>query len=262
MRLSTVVVLAGCGRFGFGEVPSNEDDAADPDAAVVTLECDPNPGPDTVALFGFDADLTMDASQQQVATPVGAVATGSSTRCGSGSIELAGGHVRVADSPGFDLDEGSVELFFRAPTPALDQAILSRDANGTTLHGHFTIGLSVEGRLWVRIQRMGDLAMFRCTGPIPADQWMHVGVSFGPPGLRLWLDHVEQTGRFVDLFGSTQDCSLPHTFGIAGNDNVLAIGGSLVLAADADPAPTPVSPFGGSVDHLHVRSTWRDFSRF
>jgi hypothetical protein len=264
VRLAVLLLCGACGRFGFGASEAAPDAVPGPDARVA--DCDPEVGADSVALFSFDDGLGTDATQQHAGQIVGAVTPGE-PRCGTSAVDLAGGHIRIADSPAFDLNEGSIELFFRTPTPALDrlQGIVSRDANGTTFDGHLTIGLATNGQLWLRIQRMlNDLSVFRCSNaPLPVDSWVHIGASFGPPGLRLWIDHVEQTGGTIEIFDSIHDCSLPHTFGIDGNNNALVLGGLLIVAPEGDPAPEPTDLLdNGSLDHVHLRSTWRDFSVF
>jgi hypothetical protein len=35
-----------------------------------------------------------------------------------------------------------------------------------------------------------------------------------------------------------------------------------MVAVDADPNPIPDTVFQGTIDHVHLRSTWRDFSSF
>jgi hypothetical protein len=271
VRPAVLVLLAGCGRFGFGELADQPDTPRpDPDATLdgrqVTAECDPQVGGDTVALYDFDGTFETDQSAQHSGTVIGEIVPGPSTRCGAQSGQLNGGHIVIADSPAFDLTEGSVELFVRSPDPSLGrlQGILSRDADGTAFDGHFTIGLSPDGRLFARMQRhQNDLSVFRCSGVLPADQWIHVGVSFGPPGFRLWIDHVEASGGTVTLLEVLQDCSVPHTFGIDGNNNALVIGASLMGSVEGASDPVAEVPLdGGSIDHLHLRSTWRDFSVF
>jgi hypothetical protein len=155
----------------------------------------------------------------------------------------------------------------RTPTPVTGeiQGILSRDAVGTDFGGHISVALGPTGAVWVRMQQIaGGLSVFRCgAAPLPVDQWVHLGISFGPPeGFRLWLDHQPATGTSV-LFepgGSIEDCTVAHGLGIAGNDNTLAFGGLLFLAPNSDPAPAIARPFtNGQIDQVHIHSTAHDF---
>jgi len=265
MRAAWVVVLAGCGRLGFGaaELPPDADVPDAPDGR--TVECDPEVSADTVALYSFEGDVGTDASGGHSGAQIGTV-TSDGGRCGSHGAKFGGGFIRIPDSPAFDLPEGSVELF--AQIARIDvgrsQGLISRDALNTDFNGHFTLALTEDGHLFVRLQRIGNLSVYRCTKePVPTNQWIHIGISFGPPGLQMWLDHVEVTGTELTVFGGDApvSCTEPHAFGIDGNDQVLAIGGLMVDSANGDPVAEAGDVLdGGLIDHVHLRSTWRDFS--
>jgi hypothetical protein len=104
--------------------------------------------------------------------------------------------------------------------------------------------------------------VFRCSDPIPADRWVHLGVSFGGTGgFRMWIDHVEATVASAMFTSTLVDCTAPHTFGIAGNSNALILGALNLTAGNSDPDPLVLDHLiDGALDQVRVRSTWRDFS--
>ncbi|MEO8705206.1 MAG: LamG-like jellyroll fold domain-containing protein, partial [Kofleriaceae bacterium] len=252
-----LLVLTGCGRLGFETVGTETSDAS-VDAVPFDV-CAATPVADTVALYTFEGSTVTDATGAHSGTKVGDVDQAAG-RCGTDAIGFpAGTHVRVPDSPAFDLAAGSIELFVQTATPAVGdiQGILSRDAVGTDFDGHLSMALGPTGQLWVRMQRTANVTVFRCTaGSIPANQWVHVGVSFGSAGFRLWLDHTQATGTTTEFDGGQVDCTTPHPFGIDGNDNTLVLGALDFTDANADPEPGTVRPFtGGQIDQVHLHST-------
>ena len=258
MRAQYLVLIAGCGRFGFGEAPAGD---GMPDGPRDV--CDATPGADSVALYTFEGGSVADATGAHPGIAEGTLGVVAG-RCGATAIEFSSSYVRVPDSPAFDLEAGAIELFVRTSTPAAgtEQGILSRDANGTDFDGHLSIGLAKNGQLWVRLQRMlGNLSVFRCSEPLPADQWVHVGVSFGgADGFGLWIDHVRSTTTTAMVTNSMVDCTTPHPYGIAGNDNTLVLGVLDFTAVNSDPNPVVVEPFtGGQLDQIHIHSQPKDF---
>lgn len=267
--------LAACGRVGFdalagGDPPSGDAvtpdaasaDAASPDANVDP--CDPSPGPDTVALYTFDAaDLGADATGRHPGASRGGVtAVAGGAACGTGALAgMDNAWVVVAPSPDFELAVGSLELYVRTPTPALgvEQGILSRDAGGRDADGHVYVGLADNGQLFVRLQTR-DGEAHRCTEPLPADRWVHVGVNFGGT-FALWVDHVLATAPTVMLNGSLHDCMVPHASGTVGNANALVLGAGAIFSGNDDPDPTPTGRYfpGGLLDQVHLRSAPHDF---
>jgi Concanavalin A-like lectin/glucanases superfamily len=259
--LSLLMLMAGCGRLGFGATQSEPD--AGVDAAEVSDPCDPRVNDDTVALYAFDASLVGDSTTLHDAINRGATPS-TAPRCGSGAAQFAnGGYLRVADSPAFDLPVGSVELFVRTPDPSVGdlQGILSRDAVGTDFDGHFLIAFAASGQLFARIQHTPATHVFRCTvAPVSEGTWHHVGISFGAPGFRMWVDGALVTGTSLVYDNATVSCEAPHAFGIDGNDNALIIGALNYLAADNAPEPTVAAPLTGEVDQIRIRDVWRDFT--
>lgn len=265
------LVLAGCGRFGFGEVDAPRTDAgADAevdagDGATAVTACDAVDEPDLVALYSFESGLGDELTGRHPAMPRGGVVAAAG-RCGAYSAAFpAGAYLLVPDAPAFDLATGSIELYVRTPDPsrAENQALISRDANGLASEGHLAILLSTSGQLVARLQR-GGASYYRCHTELPADTWVHIGVSWGgaaTEGFRLWVDHAQASLPSTMLDGAPITCTdAPPAGGIAGNGNTLVIGGSNVHAGDGSQEPV-VDQFlvDGQLDQVRLRSSWRDF---
>ncbi len=260
--LLSILLVTGCGRLGFDGEPPVDGTIDAPDV------CDPAPTSDVVAMFAFDAqDLVADTTQQHPGRIRGAVTSLAGARCGDAAATFADlSYVLLPASPAFDLSEGSIELFVRTPTPARGQlqGIVSRDANGTDFNGHLAIALNADGRVVTRLQRIGPVQAYRCSDPIPADRWVHVGVSFGGTGgFRMWVDHIEVTATQA-VFTTAPvpvDCTAPHPYGIEGNANALVLGALNLTAVNGDPDPVVLDHLvGGALDQVRLRSTWVDFS--
>jgi hypothetical protein len=94
---------------------------------------------------------------------------------------------------------------------------------------------------------------------------VHVGFSFGgtpQQGLQAWVDGVPAATASILVDASAVDCTLVTQVGIAGNDNALVIGASNArnsLEGDVDPSTSQY--LAGELDQIHVRASWRDFSR-
>lgn len=253
--------LAGCGRWGFADQP----DATPPDAAI-DLACDVRTPAGTVALFTFDGEAPLadgtgvhDGWIRGDAAPIAG-------RCGAAlGMAAIGDYAGIPDSPAFDLDAGAVSLYARIDALGVRHGLLSRDANGTDTPGHMSLGTTLAGHVWVRMQLPGDQYFFRCSdAPITPGQWFHIGVSFGPPGMSLWIDRQPQRALAeLDVWddGSLNSCVTPHTGGIAGNANVWVIGALIYTAIDGSPDPVPVEYLaGGAVDHVRITDAWTDFA--
>lgn len=119
---------------------------------------------------------------------------------GAGDIEPY-----IPDAPAFDLDAGTVALWLRSNEPGLngDRGLVSRDAIGQNLNGHWTVELR-NGRPYARLQNTTDVVELSLDRQIPADTWGDGGLS---PGLLRTL--VAVTVEFEGI-PSAQICHL-HT---------------------------------------------------
>ena len=254
-----MLALSACGRLGF-EARTEPDGDADLeiDAAETEPACSPDVDADTVALYLLDDPPTADAT----GTHSGAVrmtVAADAPRCGSASARFDTGYILVPDHPDFDLATGSIEMFVRlAVLGNANQTFVARDALGTG-DGHFIVLVSSAGHLITRLQR-GGTSFYRCAD-FPLNAWVHVGVSFGAPGFRMWIDGVPAAKATATIDGSAVDCTAEVIGGIDGNNNVLLIGASnALLGNEGDPDPA-VDQYvlGGKIDHVRLRRTWRDF---
>lgn len=197
-----------------------------------------------IARYLFDGNLS-DATGQHAAAAVGDGLTyvpgaiGQAVRIPDNGAT----HIRIADSPAFDLTSGKLELRFRfgANAPAGDLGLASRDANGSTTDGHFSVRLGHDRRVVVRIQRMSQptVQAYRCTAqPVAPDAWHRVELSFGPAGLKLTVDGALADGAsWTDAGGTATSCTAAWDRGIAGNDNPLILGALTVTSVDGTGAP-------------------------
>lgn len=131
------------------------------------------------------------------------------------------------------LPEGTITFWFIDTTKVLDTAILSKDANGLGDGGHLTIGTKpgasiTVGSFYVRLQSETQSHQLN-TGLIVAGVAYHVAFSFGPGGMKLYLN-----GQLVD--------QNDYTGGLEGNLEPLVLGASTAWS-------TP-----GSIDPL--RNFW------
>lgn len=265
LHLATGLLVAStaCGRVAFDVVA--DADSSDDDAADLIGECIANVDGDTVALYTFDGALGADSSGNHPGT-VRMNVTQTPGRCGSGAARFDTGYILVPDSPELDLATGSIELFAHLSTtvPPQNEALITRDADGSAVDGHFTILVTPGNELISRLQ-IGGLNYYRCAAGFPRGRWVHIGLSFGgsaQQGYRLWLDHAEAVESAATLAGSAIDCTGTTTAGIAGTDNTLVIGGSNARSTPEGTTDPTIDQYvlGGELDHIHIRSSWRAFS--
>ena len=255
--VAAVSGLAGCGRIGFESGDDGTVDASGPCSTV---------GADTVALYRFEAGGVTDETGEHngMVELLHSIVPGP---CGGALMLDPDHHAIVPDSTEFDLPTGSIELRIQIEdmTTALSRIVLSRDAAGTSMDGHMSIGVSPGGNVFVRMQHTPTIIDYRCSAPVSTQTWMHIGVSFGgdpaTEGLQLWVDHeVAAGGAFVEG-GSSWDCTVPHDWGMEGNNNALVIGAANWDATEGETDPF-ISAYAHNIviDEIHIRSTWRNFA--
>ena len=124
--------------------------------------------------------------------------------------------VEIPHSADYALDEGSVQLWFRADNLSGRQGLISKDATGTGEPGHLDIKLQGDD---IRVRLQGDPgANFKINNVVSADTWHQITVTWGADGVHLYLDGAE-----IGSHG--------YTGGIAGNTEPWALGGSLTNSA-------------------------------
>jgi hypothetical protein len=182
------------------------------------------------------------------------------------SFGANGQYIVIGDSPSWDVDVGSIDLWLRLPAELSGHVgVLSRDLDGRDQPGHLSLFVDNLGRAIVRIQpQRADLdnssdAVSCSAGFLPRETWVHLGVNFGSPAVELYVE-----GRLEQWTGThaiTGDwlCGQPGAYGIAGNDLPWAIGRTPFQSRSAlELLEYPA--MGCAIDHLRISSQRRDFS--
>jgi hypothetical protein len=255
-----LAVSAGCGRVGYEPI---EDTAGS--------SCQ---GPDegTVALYPFDSD----GGTSRITDAVGAnhgvsndplATTAGPAGCGDALSFPAPTPIVIADDPDWQLFEGSLDLWIRQEAPATQSmGLVTRDALGTELPGHFSLMLDGGDRVFVRIQDLEvdsvPHTLICANQPLDIGRWTRVGVNFGPPRNELWIDGQPQAGTGSVRFGATNthDCGPVATGGIAGNNNPWVVGASSHGSEEGESEALLAPLTGVSLDHLRISSIRRDYS--
>jgi hypothetical protein len=150
-------------------------------------------------------------------------------------------YVAVAHDEGFELAEGTVQLWFETDQSCGRQGLLAKDACGYGDGGHLSISL-VNGRIEVRLQSEGK-SYYICTDRlVHKGTWYHLAFSFGPEGMKLYLD-----GELVGVNA--------YTGGLAGNREPIVIGGTNWVNRNdgGDLGKQKISyPFNGHIDEVAI----------
>ncbi|MDX1432308.1 MAG: Ig-like domain-containing protein [Gammaproteobacteria bacterium] len=146
----------------------------------------------------------------------------------------------VAHDPVFQVDDGTVMLWFNTDRSSGRQTLFSKDHSGFLEGGHLNIAL-VNSTIEVRLQ--SDDASFFVNGKAGAfrtNTWHHLAFSFGAGGMKLYLD-----GNLLDAD--------PYTGGISDNEEAIVIGGSNRGNSNDSGIPAQVQisePFDGHIDEV------------
>ncbi|MDP6443826.1 MAG: LamG domain-containing protein [Pirellulaceae bacterium] len=165
----------------------------------------------------------------------------SSTDAASG-FDGQSGYIRAPHSDALLLEAGAVSLWVKPRRLDRVQGLLSKDATGFGEGGHLTLSLN-KSRVNARLQDKSR--SFEIEGPaIPAGRWSHVGLTFGPAGMRLFVD-----GKLA--------AENSHRGGLAKRDEKWANREPLVLAASEMTSQSnnhqPLTDFfAGSLDDVAI----------
>jgi hypothetical protein len=253
---TAVLVLAGC-PGGLGNLPPEEDGWpwSYPDGGEVVSQgttseaCAASADGDTIALYTFDADqdgTVTDAAGELDGKIAGSGVSHVDGRSGCGkAVAFSGkGHVVIPSTSALEsLKVGAVDFWLRVEGNG-QQGVLSRDAQHTKNPGHFSIMITSEGSVRVRLQSTSSDFEVR-SQKIQDGGWHHVGVCFGNE-LELYID-----GTLTD--------STSTSIGIAGNTNPLVLGGLSWTSPEGAAEPVEY-PLHGALDSVRVSSVRRDFS--
>ncbi|MGD8934195.1 MAG: Ig-like domain-containing protein, partial [Gammaproteobacteria bacterium] len=173
--------------------------------------------------------------------------TGAISGDGDTSISFDGtdDYVEIAHDDAYLIDDGTVQLWFKADDLLTEQGLFSKDSNSFDTGGHFTIRLKTDGSVEVRLQSTTDsYYVSSLPGSVTAGSWHHVAVNFGSNGMELFLDGVSvDTNPYTGGLGSSS--------GGIGNYEPIAIGANTWQTGDLN--LTGMNQFfGGSIDEVAI----------
>ena len=178
--------------------------------------------------------------------------------CGRAFNATTGMRLVIADSPDFDLEVGSLDVYALVPAAGNERGIVSRDAAGEAMPGHFELGFTATNQVIVRIQDGAGGEAYRCSAAQTAGAWIHIGVNFGLPDLELFVDGVAAAETAATYVGAERVCGAELTAGIDGNDNPWLVGFSSLESDEG--SHTPVSrPLLTGVDELRLSRVRRSY---
>jgi len=152
-------------------------------------------------------------------------------------------HVEIPHSDDYLLDNGTVQLWFKADNLNSKQALFSKDHTNLGTGGHLTMWATDNGTVQVRLQDAVSGDNFVESGSVlNAGQWHHVVFTFGARGMELYVD-----GQLQDTNGYTGGTSA--TSGGAGNFEPIALGASTVVS-DQGTANNLTDFFSGVMDEV------------
>jgi len=130
----------------------------------------------------------------------------------SGTSAVFDGHndyIEVDHKSNMEMDSGTFVLWFNTENAESKQGLFSKDSNGYDSGGHVTAFVD-DGQLQVRMQSTNSSYMVQ-GGDVSSGAWHQMAFSFGPEGMKLYLD-----GNLVD--------SDSYTGGMSGNNEPLIFG--------------------------------------
>jgi len=219
----------------------------------------------TVALYSFDTGTSatlLDATGKHNGSIVGAGISRKPGKpgCGnalhfSGSGTTTSGYATIPDHAAWQLKKGSLDFWVQidAPAPKKSQGIVARDATGSGA-GHLSVMYTCEGRIMARLQT-GKADQIVCSDMVTVGSWHHVGLNFGPPGLKLHVNGkaTAYTGKIT--LGSTCQwtltCGTPGSAGISGNKEPWVLGAAAYLSAAGKATPI-YDRLKGAIDSFRI----------
>src|SRR5690606_8867074 len=174
------------------------------------------------------------------------VVPGAGAGCGSAVMfsptDETLGHGVINDSNGVDALGGvvkSMSLWFHPPdaAPNTRGAILTRDAQFEVMPGHFGLGYSTDGRVFLKAQDNAMTTYFLCSAPLAAE-WNKIEVRFPASGIQLLVN-----GALANHSGTIDgdvDCAL-----VLPPNHISMNNNPWVLGADTDQSDE------GAANNLH-----------
>ncbi|MFK8003456.1 MAG: hypothetical protein AB8H86_28050 [Polyangiales bacterium] len=227
-------------------------------------------GPDDDTLFLYDFSGEMDlVSGYAGSTRSGGALTPGDSPCDPQVLTtpspLASRFV-VPDQASFRVAEGSLDFWVRRPTTLTGSAVgvFSRDELDIETEGQLTLFFSLEERFVLRGQINDSLSVRLCSqDPVPAEEWIRVGINWGPGGLELYLNGVLQMGAgavgiFTESDTGCSGSSIP--FSIAGTQNPFVLGASIHRSAPGEDEPAAHPGPDWQYSHFRLSGVRRDYA--
>ncbi|MEQ9350246.1 MAG: LamG-like jellyroll fold domain-containing protein, partial [Alphaproteobacteria bacterium] len=153
-------------------------------------------------------------------------------------------HVVIAHDDTFDMNEGTVQMWFNTDNAGKTQGLFSKDSSGFDSGGHLTariVGNDVE----IRLQSGDQSFTVRTTGDvIQSGEWYMLSFSFGPEGMKLYLN-----GELMDTNGYTG--GLDDSSGGAGNTEPWVLGANSWGSGNGTAYPLQ-DYFDGRIDEVTI----------
>jgi hypothetical protein len=101
-------------------------------------------------------------------------------------------YVSIAHNDAYLINEGTIQLWFKADNPVADQALFEKNVLGGGTGGHTKIYLDASGHITAFLEENIDGSngtVYTIDGGlVSADEWHHVAFTFGSGGMQLYLD--------------------------------------------------------------------------
>ncbi len=148
-------------------------------------------------------------------------------------------YVEIDHSDAYELDEGTVQFWFKDLNTITDSAIFSKDSKNFDDGGHLTFMTNAATQqLSVRLQSDADNYYVVNSTPIVLDTWYLVTLTFGSGGMELYIN---------DGIVDTND----YTGGIENNTEPIALGANTWLSDDGKVTPL-TGFFSGCMDEVVI----------
>ncbi len=166
------------------------------------------------------------------------------------NFDGADDYVTIPHSAAYEIDEGTISLWFNSTNIGNGDALFSKDASGTAEGGHLTISFNGSGQAEVRLQRSGAPTSFTISSSgltLDDGNWHNVVFTFGSGGMALYVDGVLQSSDAYTggMRGDTGDTP---------NQEPIALGASRIHSASGNTAPGG-GYFDGLLDEFAIFDT-------
>ena len=156
------------------------------------VAADSRGGPDAVAYELYENQATPRLSGAETDGPTdgeGAPHTGAST--GALTFDGEGDFAVISHDPAFQISQGTIALWVRPDNLADDQIMVSKDLRGSGEGGHFRLGHSDDGRIFLRMAEGdgdGNKSWTSVRSYLDEGEWSHIAVSFDDEGVTVFVD--------------------------------------------------------------------------